>query len=144
MPHTLGDKTRSAIICGPESHKLFLEFSKAEATVIEAGTPVTLDPSNAGEILAATSGAAMDDIIGYSVTGKNHTAYGENLVTIACRGFMVVIGKASGTVPPGPVEFDTVDSEGINVFGASTSPAKTVGWAIVGNTTGLDIEVLLF
>jgi len=143
MPHTLGTKTRTAIVYGPESHKLFLEFTKDDATVIEAGTPVVLDTAVAGQVKPAAAAGDITDIIGYSITGKNHTAYGKGLVTIACRGFMVVSGKASGAIPPGPVMFDSVNTEGVNVYKVSTGSNQQVGWAIVSAQDTEDVEVLL-
>lgn len=143
MPHTLGSKTRSAIIYGPESHKLFLEFNFTDGEVIEQGTPVVLDATNPGAVKAAAAGELLTNIIGYAITGDGHTAYGKGLVTIACRGFMVVNGVASGDIQAGPVEFSAVASA-INEFKTSTAVTKQVGWAIAPAVDTADVEVLLF
>jgi len=140
MPFATGDKTRSAITYGPESHKLFLEFGFSG--VIEQGTPVILDAANPGVVKPAVAGELLTNIIGYSITGEGHTAYGE-FVTLACRGYMVVNAIAVGDIDPGPVEFVAVDANGINTVQTSTDPLKTIGWAIAAALDTESIEVLM-
>lgn len=140
MPSTIGSKTRSAITYGPESHKLFLEF--IPVGTIEQGTPVILDAAAPGTVKPAAAGELLTNIIGYAITGGNETAYGE-FVTIACRGFMVVNCIASVAVTPGPVEFVSVDGDGLVVVKISTDPTKTIGWAIAGAADTESVEVLM-
>jgi hypothetical protein len=143
MPHTIGTKTRTAITYGPESHKLFLEFGKDDAQTIEPGMAVVMDAANPGQVLPAPAGQVRDQIVGYAITGGNHTAYGDGLVTVACRGYMVVKGIATQAVVPGAVELDTPTAEGIPTYIPSTDPTKTIGIAITGAAVDGELSVML-
>ena len=144
MPRTLGTVTHSVIVYGPESHKLFLEFEKDDATVIEPGNAVVMDASNPGEVLPAVASVSHDQVVGYAVTGDNHTAYGTGKVTVACKGYMVAKGIASADITPGPVEWNGNSPEGKNQYLPSTDPGKTCGIAITGGLTDSEIHVMLF
>ncbi len=143
MPHTIGSKTKSIITYGPEAHKLFLEFGKETATVIEPGVPVIMDVANVGLVKQAPAGGSLSDIVGYAVTGQNHTAYGTERVTIACRGYVVIHAEAAGTIPTGPVELSSITSEGVVVVTPTTSPEKTIGIAITSAAAGEEISVMM-
>lgn len=107
MPESLGSTTYTVFLYGVESHKLHMEFEVNTAVAVHKGQPVKLAGSEEKITPLLASDKPHISCIGYSI----HDGEAGDLVTVAMRSFVVIIGEAEDALNPGPVEFVGYDTE---------------------------------
>lgn len=133
--NTFGDETKQDIIKS-ESHKLHHEF--------EAGANLTkrqmVKLNSAGAIVALAADDDEDEHIGVVL----HTVTTGKRATVAVRGYMIIpIEIAADSTVAGPVQMKGHNgTTKMDTVGASTAPAKSIGWLLEGGDDG-DVSELL-
>lgn len=143
MPHSLGSTTKHIFEQGPEAHKLHVEFEAHEA--LKKGQLVTLNSD--GEAAAAAADAPQHTILGIAIMDA---ATGE-MVTIATRGYAVVMGEAAAnSLTPGVVESGGfngtsgyMEYAAVSGADAAAQSVLAIGWALEGGDNGDVIKVLI-
>jgi len=98
MPASLGSTTTTKFHYGPEMGKLHIEFAVAVGQTVHAADPVIL--AALGTVQAAAASATKQTIIGLSI----HDGVAGELVTVAVKGYVVVLGEAgAAALNAGPV-----------------------------------------
>lgn len=126
-------KASKTVFLASEGNKLSQEFTVASANTVKAGQPVKLNA--AGEVLPWAKADGVHTNIGIAMTNQ---AAGE-LVTVWCRGYMIVFGLSLGALDAGPVTQNSYDTStvvgentGYNKYEAlgtgGTDTTQQVGW----------------
>lgn len=134
MPQSLGTTTQTLfeII---ENHKLHLEF--AAGGTINAGQLVKM--GTAGAIVVAANNEPAVNVIGVAI----HSAVSGEMVTVAMKGYALVIGNAPAAITNGPVKVAAYHTAGKRpgfAAMAATEDLLVVGTAI-NTTVGSDQTV---
>lgn len=122
MPSTLGDVTRVVFFEEPEPGKIHVEFEALAA--VRKGQQVKIDPTSE-KVTPIVADEPAVNVIGVAVMSA---AIGER-VTIATRGYCVVIAQAGAAINAGPVKAGAYDAGNDRpTFAADATQALVLGW----------------
>lgn len=105
-------------------------------SLIRPGMPVEQDPTS-GKIIPLTNDAELE-YIGIAL----HSSKGGELVTVAMRGYAVIVGIADGSLNYGPVTWDSYDEalKRNKYNNTSVNASNFAGWTL-DNAANLNDEI---
>lgn len=147
MPTSKGDITKTLFLKS-ESHKLGQEFTVATGQSVKKGDLARIEAD--GKISAVRPGSAALLSKYHCVGVILHDGEAGELVTVSCKGFMIVFGQAAAnSTPAGPVKMSAPVGASpdrlVNyaTCDVATEPELMLGWALDAGDQNDEIRVLI-